>query len=83
MSEWTIVSYGASCAAQVWYVWGRVLGKLPNTQAGDDVPNNVPNVVDVVSVVARENARNVSRHRFKHQRPGRSHQRLRSRNQAR
>ena len=50
---------------------------------GKDSPDNVPNVVDRVSVVARVDARNVTGDRLKHGRPRWSHQSLRGRNQAR
>lgn len=57
-------------------ILGRVLGKLVSSRGKGDSPDNVSNMVDVVSVVPREDARDVSRHGLKDQWPRRSHQRL-------
>jgi hypothetical protein len=42
-------------AIEAWYVWGRVLGKLPDFR-GRDLPNNVSNMINVVSKIARKYA---------------------------
>jgi hypothetical protein len=42
-------------APRAWYVWGRVPGKLPDFGVRD-LPNNVSNMVDVVSEIARKYA---------------------------
>lgn len=49
---------------------------------GKHSPDNVRDVIDRVSVITREDSRDVSRHRFKLSRPGWAHQSLRCWDQA-
>jgi hypothetical protein len=76
--------YDGTC--DVWRVmeFGRSVGKGP-VEACQVLgivhsPDNVPNVIYVISVVPRHDACNISRNWFKSNRPGRPHKGLGCRN---